>query len=84
LDDLAVPQTRIAPRFRRAKIGHYVSTDAFTHFLAAYRMAELPPFDARFDVPTSFGSVRVYRFDGPGSGPPVLLLPGRNAAHADP
>lgn len=45
-------------------------------------MAELPAFDARFDVPTSFGSVRAYRFDGPGavSGPPVLLLPGRNAS----
>jgi pimeloyl-ACP methyl ester carboxylesterase len=34
------------------------------------------------DVPTSFGTVRAYRFDGPSSAPdtPVLLLPGRNAS----
>ncbi len=29
---------------------------------------------------TSFGSVRAYRFDGPSDGPPVVLLPGRNAS----
>jgi len=76
--DLAVPRVRIAPA---DGVGHYRSTAAFEHFLAAYRdgMAALPPFDARFDVPTSFGTVRVYRFAG-GAGTPVLLLPGRNAS----
>ena len=42
-------------------------------------MAQLPPFDARNDVTTAFGTVRAYRFDGP-AGTPVVLLPGRNAS----
>ncbi len=42
-------------------------------------MAELPPSEAT-DVSTSFGSVRAYRFDGTSAGPPVVLLPGRNAS----
>jgi pimeloyl-ACP methyl ester carboxylesterase len=41
-------------------------------------MAGLPAFSELIDVPTSFGTVRAYRFDGPG--PPVVLLPGRNAS----
>lgn len=62
-------------------VGHYRSDAAFAHFRAVYRdgMATLPPVDAQFDVPTAFGTVRAYRFRGPGSGTPVLLLPGRNA-----
>lgn len=43
-------------------------------------MAELPAFDAQTDVATSFGNVRVYRFDGPSDATPVLLLPGRAAS----
>lgn len=64
-----------------AGVGHYRSDAAFAHFRAVYRdgMAALPPFDAQFDVPTSFGTVRVYRFPGGAPGIPVLLLPGRNA-----
>ena len=79
--DLAVPQVNVAPRWSRGKLGGFVSTDAFDHFLAIYRdgMAQLPPFDARNDVTTSFGTVRAYRFDGP-AGTPVVLLPGRNAS----
>ncbi|MFB1295430.1 alpha/beta fold hydrolase [Mycobacterium sp. pW049] len=42
-------------------------------------MEALPAVDETYDVPTSFGTVRVYRFDGPG-GRPVVLLPGRNAS----
>jgi pimeloyl-ACP methyl ester carboxylesterase len=42
-------------------------------------MAELPPHDESQDIATTFGTVRVYRFDGPG-GRPVVLLPGRNAS----
>jgi pimeloyl-ACP methyl ester carboxylesterase len=41
-------------------------------------MAGLPASEPT-DVPTSFGGVRAYRFDGP-TGPPVVLLPGRNAS----
>jgi pimeloyl-ACP methyl ester carboxylesterase len=43
-------------------------------------MAELPPVSEPFDVPTSFGTVRTYRFDGPSGRTPALLLPGRNAS----
>jgi pimeloyl-ACP methyl ester carboxylesterase len=84
--ELAIPQPRIAPRSSRTKIGHFVGDvghDGFTHFLATYRtgMAWLPPFSALFDVPTSFGTARAYRFDGPGDdSTPVVLLPGRNAS----
>lgn len=63
-------------------VGHYRSAEAFAHFLGVYRegMAALPPYDDQFDVATSFGTVRAYRFAGPGAGTPVLLLPGRNAS----
>jgi pimeloyl-ACP methyl ester carboxylesterase len=43
-------------------------------------MAALPPVSESFDVPTSFGTVRAYRFDARSDGVPVLLLPGRNAS----
>lgn len=80
--DLAVPDVNIASRRSKDKIGRFVSAAAFQHFLTVYRdgMAHLPPFDARFDVPTSFGTVRGYRFPGPSENVPVLLLPGRNAS----
>lgn len=42
-------------------------------------MAELPERET-MDVATSFGTVRAYRFNGPDSGVPVVLLPGRNAS----
>lgn len=78
--DLAVPDVNIVARFGRGKLGGYVSRRAFGHFLGAYRagMADLPPCEL-FDVETSFGTVRAYRFAGPDTGPPVVLLPGRNA-----
>jgi pimeloyl-ACP methyl ester carboxylesterase len=65
----------------RRDVGHFVSKRACEHFMAVYHagMSELPRFAAHFDVPTSFGSVRAYRFDGP-QGTPVVLLPGRNAS----
>jgi pimeloyl-ACP methyl ester carboxylesterase len=87
MDDLVIPAVRKAPRFSRTKLGHFVGDDGFAHFLAAYRagMAEMPPVGELFDVATTFGTVRAYRFDValPGSlrsCPPVLLLPGRNAS----
>ena len=83
--DLVVPDVRKAPRNVRSKVGHFVDDvgyNGFGHFLRIYRdaMAELPAFADQTDVTTSFGSVRVYRFDGPASGTPVLLLPGRAAS----
>ena len=83
--NLDVPHVRTAPRSVRSKVGHFVSDvgyDGFADFLDAYRagMAQLPPFDAQTDVVTTFGSVRIYRFDGRSAAPPVLLLPGRNAS----
>ena len=42
-------------------------------------MALLPTFDARFDLTTSLGTVRGYRFEG-AAGTPVVLVPGRNAS----
>lgn len=65
------------------RIGCFRSARAFAHFLERYRtcFADLPHFAEHADVPTAFGTVRAYRFAGenPGAGPPVLLLPGRNA-----
>ena len=79
--DLAVPAVNIEPRWSRGDLGAFVSAAAFDHFLATYRngMAQLPVFEL-FDVPTSFGSVRAYRFGGSDDGAPVVLLPGRNAS----
>ncbi|HTM84675.1 MAG TPA: alpha/beta hydrolase [Mycobacterium sp.] len=81
MTDLAVPTVNIAPRLHRGGRGAFVSQAAFERFLDTYRdgMAELPPFE-HFDVPTSFGTVRAYRFGGPDTGAPVVLLPGRNAS----
>lgn len=63
-------------------VGHFRGDAARAHFLEAYDagMAALPTVAATVDVPTSFGSVRVYRIDGPSDATPVVLLPGRNAS----
>lgn len=62
-------------------IGGFRDERARTHFLDVYQaaMADLGPHES-FDVSTSFGEVRAYRFDGQASGAPVVLLPGRNAS----
>jgi pimeloyl-ACP methyl ester carboxylesterase len=66
----------------RRNVGHFRSERARAHFMHVYTagMAQLPPVSESFDVSTSFGTVRTYRFDGPSDRPPVLLLPGRNAS----
>jgi pimeloyl-ACP methyl ester carboxylesterase len=66
----------------RGNVGHFRSDSSREHFLSVYRdaLATLPPFAESADVPTSFGCVRIYRFDGPSGGAPVVLLPGRNAS----
>lgn len=62
----------------RQRIGHFASRDAFARYLDAYRAAA-PAFDGQLDVPTTLGTVRVYRHDGPPGTTPVLLLPGRSS-----
>ena len=63
-------------------VGHFVDEASRTHFLDAYRaaMADMPPPSATLDVPTTFGTVRAYRYDGPTSATPAVFVPGRNAS----
>ena len=65
----------------RRNVGHFKGEQARTHYQSIYdaAMAGLPAGEPT-DVPTSFGTVRAYRFDGASAGPPVMLLPGRNAS----
>lgn len=62
-------------------LGRWRSESARAHFARVYAaaLAAMPPIAETRDVPTTFGTVRVYRFDG-GPGRPVMLLPGRNAS----
>jgi pimeloyl-ACP methyl ester carboxylesterase len=62
-------------------VGRWRSASAREHYVRAYdrALAALPRIGETFDVPTTFGTVRAYRFGGP-AGRPVLLLPGRNAS----
>ncbi|MGV0715585.1 alpha/beta hydrolase [Mycolicibacterium sp. XJ662] len=63
-------------------VGHFKGDRARGRFLEVYQkaMAELAPVSETHDVPTPFGTVRVYRFDGAADATPVMLLPGRNAS----
>ena len=60
------------------RIGGFRSPKARSDFEVSYRagMRLLPEPVAVHDVPTAYGSVRVYRF-GQAAGAPILLLPGR-------
>jgi pimeloyl-ACP methyl ester carboxylesterase len=64
------------------EVGHFRSDAARESFLNVYRecLAVLPTYAESWDVSTAFGTVRVYRFDGPPGRRPVVLLPGRNAS----
>lgn len=64
------------------RVGGFKSEQARSHFLDVYRaaMTELPAVSETRDVPTSFGTVRAYRFAGSPDATPVILLPGRNAS----
>lgn len=59
-------------------IGHYPTPAHKARFDAAYDagMATLPPPQETHDVPTTYGTVRVYRF-GTEPGEPLVLLHGR-------
>ncbi|MER5354602.1 alpha/beta fold hydrolase [Kitasatospora sp. NPDC002551] len=66
----------------RTAVGHFVSDEARTTFMAAYdRAMELWPEPREdLDVETSYGTVRVHRY-GPRAGEPIVLLHG-HAGHA--
>ena len=62
-------------------VGHFRSADGRDSYVAAYEraMAMLPPPSAVHDVPTRFGTVRVYEWTSPQTADsvPVVLVPGR-------
>lgn len=63
------------------KVGHFLDASAFRRYAHAYRdAAELLPPGIATTVETAYGAVRCYRFDTDGTGVPVVLLAGRNAA----
>lgn len=65
------------------QVGAFRSAADQQEFASAYEsaLAALPPPTQTLDVPTTYGTVRVYRWTPPGleSGTPVLLVPGRAA-----
>ena len=71
----------IGPTFRRRRLGHFRDRPAYEDYVQAYgrALAELPRPAQTRDVPTTFGTVRAYRF-GPEDGVPLMLLPGRASA----
>jgi pimeloyl-ACP methyl ester carboxylesterase len=66
-----------------SSIGHFTSAVARDRFVAAYSQAmrSLPSPDRVLDLRTSFGTVRLYRFNGQTTAQiPIILLPGRASA----
>lgn len=68
----------------RSAVGQFTSASGHDRFTSAYdrAMADLPEPSATLDLRTSYGVVRMYRFDGEQQpdAPPLLLLPGRASA----
>lgn len=64
-----------------AQVGHWRDKEARDRYARSYAdvLATLPAPSATLDVATSFGSVRVLRWDGPGGGTPALLVPGHSS-----
>lgn len=62
-------------------VGHWRSAEGEQAYARAYAdvLAGLPPADGVLDVTSAYGTVRVLRWDGRESGPPVVLLPGRSS-----
>ena len=69
------------PAGRAQRVGRFRSDAARARYQQRYQaaLAQLPSPNETLDLATGFGTVRVYRFDGP-PGRPVVLLPGRNAS----
>jgi hypothetical protein len=71
-----VPLPAAHARSGKVRVGHFKSQRAQARFITIYgtAMAQLSAVSESTDVPTPFGTVRAYRFDGPAAGPPVVLL----------
>ncbi len=70
-------------RTRTPAVGHFTSAAAQNRFQAAYDVAmlALPPPDRIHDLRTTYGTVRLYRFDSTTAWQvPLVLLPGRASA----
>ncbi|MGW4121911.1 alpha/beta fold hydrolase [Nocardia sp. NPDC004711] len=75
------PESNVGPKFKGKRVGYFRETAGYRRYAGAYRdgFELLPPERETIDVPTSFGTVRAYRF-GDGEATPLVLLPGRQAA----
>ncbi|WP_067816827.1 alpha/beta fold hydrolase [Nocardia inohanensis] len=75
------PEHNVGPKWKGKRVGYFRETAGYKRYRAAYQdgFEQLPPVRESVDVPTRFGVVRAYRF-GAGSGTPLVLLPGRQAA----
>lgn len=75
------PEHNVGPRWKGRKIGYFRDAAGYARYRSAYQEGfdRLPPPLESVDVPTKFGTVRTYRF-GSGTGTPLVLLPGRQAA----
>lgn len=63
-------------------VGHWDSAEGQSRYLETYEAAfqDMPATDRTLDIRTDHGIVRVYRFDGKGDGPPLVLVPGTASA----
>lgn len=63
------------------EVGHWRSAEGEQAYVRAYAdvLAGLPPADEVLDVTSTYGTVRVLRWDGRDQGHPVVLLPGRSS-----
>ncbi|MEU6579474.1 alpha/beta hydrolase [Nocardia sp. NPDC046763] len=75
------PESNVGPKFKGKRVGYFRETAGYRRYAKAYRdgFGLLPPVRETIDVPTSFGTVRAYRFRA-GEATPLVLLPGRQAA----
>ncbi|AXB43592.1 alpha/beta fold hydrolase [Amycolatopsis albispora] len=65
------------------RIGHFTTVEGRSRYFAAYEaaMRECPGVRAERDVPSRYGTVRVYRYGDSGR-PPIVLLHGSHASSA--
>jgi len=75
------PEQNVGEQWKNSRVGYFRDPAGHAQFLEAYRagMQRLPEPEQTWDVPTTFGSVRVYRF-GTSGGAPLALLSGRHAS----
>lgn len=76
-----MPQSQPQTNVQQKNVGHFRSPGAAQAFYQAYdeAMRELPYPTDSYDLPTSFGIARIYKF-GNSEATPFVLLPGRAAS----